>query len=242
MDLDVDGLQVLAAHTYNDDKLVELLGPEDTHNCAPIVITVGHGGRLKPNYIPDRSKDSPHCSKGGLTSYSTISDLYTDEIGFALVSKIIKNFGKVPYLVFNQLHRCKLDVNRVKAVAAQDNPIAEEAWFAYHNFISQAQSLVKEQYGTAVGTNPSLGNDVEGVKGLLVDLHGYGGGIDWQRENGTIGSPPFIHWGYRIPATLLEENCLSNPPKCTFSHASWLPNQDLDSLIRYVVQFMTCFQ
>lgn len=226
-----DRLQVLETFKHNGDILVELLGPRNIQNAAPLIITVGHGGRYKPDYIPDRSRDSPRClNKGGLSSFSTVSDLYTDEIGFRLVAKVMDKSQKVPYLIITHLHRSKLDVNRLKDAAAQSNPIAEDAWFAYHDYIASAQLKIKGKYGTVRG-KIKRNERVEGVKGLLIDLHGYAGKSDWQSEDGTIGPPPFIHWGYRIPGRFLNDN-LNEFDNSTFVHASSLDKQDLDSLIR----------
>jgi len=231
LSLDADQLQVLESFTHNGDTLVELLGPRSVQHAAPLIITVGHGGRYKPDYIPDRSRDSPHClQKGGLSSFSTISDLFTDEIGFRLVAKVIEKSDKVPYLIITHLHRSKLDVNRLKDAAAQGNPIAEGAWFAYHDYIASAQLKLKGEYGTVRG-EIKRNQDIEGVRGLLIDLHGYAGKNDWQSEDGTIGPPPFIHWGYRIPGRFLNDN-VNEFGNSTFAHASSLENEDLDSLIR----------
>ena len=224
-----DKLQVLGTYCAEGDTLVELLGPINIQDSAALIITVGHGGKYKPNYIPDRSKNSPYCSKGNFSNCNSVSDLYTDEIGFKLTSQVIENFGKVPYVVINHLHRSKLDVNRIQSAAAQGDPIAEEAWHAYHDFIYQAQSKLKLRFGTVRARN-SLDDDIEGVKGLLVDIHGYAG-RDWQNDDGSIGPPPFIHWGYGLTGDDLGENSL-NATKSTFELASSLPNRDLESLIR----------
>jgi hypothetical protein len=232
LSLDANGFYVLETFTHEGDALVELLGPRNIQDAAPLVIAVGHGGRYKPEYIPDRSRDCPHCLKGGLTSFSTISDMYTDEIGYRLAAKMVEQSPKVPYFIIVHLHRSKLDVNRLKDSAAQGDPIAEKAWFAYHDYIAIAQLKIKSKYGTARGKTKA-NEDIEGIKGLLIDLHGYAGKNDWQsdRDDGTIGPPPFIHWGYRIPGNFLNVD-VNDFTNSTFTHASSLRSKDLDSLIR----------
>ncbi len=221
-------LQVLGStKAPNGDIMVELLGPKLIDNSASVIITIGHGGKFKPSYIPDRSKSHRLCSE--ISDCSLLSDLHTAAIGFQLASQIIEKFGKVPYVVFNHLHRCKLDVNRNKLIGAQGDPLAEKAWYAYHDFIYQAQLKLKHRFGTVRGTS-TFNSDVEGVKGLLVDLHGYAG-KNWQNGNGSIGPPPFIHWGYGLMSQDLREKTLDET-KSTFELACSLNNHDLESLIR----------
>jgi len=231
LSLDANGFHVLETFTHDGDALVELLGPRNIQDAAPLVIAVGHGGGYKPEYIPDRSRDCPYCLKGGLTSFSTISDMYTGEIGFRLAAKVVEQSPKVPYFIIMHLHRSKLDANRLKDSAAQGDPIAEKAWFAYHDYISIAQLKIKSTYGTARGKTQA-DEDIEGIKGLLIDLHGYAGKNDWRSDqDGTIGPPPFIHWGYRIPGNFLNAD-VNDFANSTFTHASSLRSKDLDSLIR----------
>lgn len=109
------------------ENIIEILGPTDPTNCAPVIITIGHGGYYKPNYIPNRSKNAPECSVGGYSKCSTTGDMKTIRAGLHIAAKIMQNYGSsnVPYIVISHLHRSKLDVNRVRSAAAQGDPIAE---------------------------------------------------------------------------------------------------------------------
>ena len=47
-------------------------------------------------------------------------------------------------------------------------------------------------------------NDVEGVRGLLMDIHGYGG-FEWD----SISGSPFIQWGYDLSKDILDPSIFS---------------------------------
>eukprot|EP01083_Nonionella_stella_P116324 345569_1 len=64
------------------------------------------------------------------------------------VSEGSNSVHQIPYLVINHLHRSKVDVNREKGAGAQDDPIAQQAWQAYHDFIAKAQTFIRHTYGT----------------------------------------------------------------------------------------------
>lgn len=228
-------LQVINTYSAKGIALVELLGPVNVEDSAPLVITVGHGGKYKPDYIKDRSKNSPYCSRGNLSNYdtfSTLSDLHTDEVGYRLLTEIIETFGKVPYFVISHLHRSKLDVNRSQSMAAQGDPTAEKAWYSYHDFIYQAQSKLKLRFGTVRGKDDETCEDLEGVKAIMVDLHGYAGRNCW-RDGDITGSLPFIQWGYGLSANDLNLRKLDDS-QSTFRLAASLANRDMESVIRYV--------
>lgn len=230
LSLNKAGLVVIDQYKHNGDVLVEVLGPKDIKDAAPLVISVGHGGRFKPKYVPTRTEDKhPVGIQGaGSNGFAKVSDANTDELGFATVSATIDNWNLVPYFVINHLHRSKVDTNRYIDVAAQGNPIAEGAWNAFHDFISQAQVKVKQKFGTVTGRLKN-GRYVEGVKGLLIDLHGYAGANDWR--SGGNDKLPFIHWGYNMEDSLLDKR-VDDIANSTLTHMSSMPDLDLESLIR----------
>lgn len=115
----------------------------------------------------------------------------------------------------------------------QGDPIAESAFHHFHDFIADAQNRTLHQMGRVVN---SVG--VEGARGLLLDLHGYGG-YEWNADNGG----PFIQWGYRLSDSMLNLNTPSNCPIDslnladptsigTFTHACELPGQSYECLAR----------
>ena len=85
------------------------------------------------------------------------------ELGRYILEEIKKATGGncLPHLVINRLRRTKLDANRDLFEAALGNPDAINAWYAFHRFIDSAKMQVFNQSG----------------KGLLIDLHGHGHGI-----------------------------------------------------------------
>ena len=117
----------------------------------PIVISVPHGGYLKPSTIPDR-----------VLGTAGHQDTKTQELAREIIAVFRKQSGKVPHVIINRLHRNKLDANRELFDAAQDDPIATDAWNEFHNFIDTAEEHVRRDFG----------------KCLYFDLHGHR--HDWQ--------------------------------------------------------------
>lgn len=210
----------LSSYTTDDGTvLVELLGPVHATDSAAVVITAPHGGseKLTNTEIPPRQ-----CS-----GCKTYKDSYTLEIAMELGHGLIENYCKVPYIIVNYLHRSKLDANREIVEAAQGNEIAEGAWRAFHDFTAQAQLLVESQHGNVIASG------LQGIKGLLFDVHGYSG-KDWVPGTGS----PFIQWGYRLSQDTLDPNNYcpvddrSSGTIGSFSHARNLPHQSLECLVR----------
>ena len=132
----------------------------------PFVISVPHGGYLKPASIPDRN-----C-----TGCSYIRDAYTQELARELQTAFVQKTGCYPHMVINLLHRVKFDANRDIGDAADGNPVVEQSWYAYHEFIDSSKARIERDYG----------------RGLFLDLHGHGHNI--QR----------IELGYLLSKTKLQ--------------------------------------
>jgi N-formylglutamate amidohydrolase len=113
----------------------------------PLIISVPHGGDLKPNSIPDRT-----CNDA-----VNISDENTLELALAILKVFEKN-GQKPYLVLNKMHRSKMDANRNKSEAACGNLDAMAVWEEYHEKIEAGLAAVRSKFN----------------KGLFIDLHGHG--------------------------------------------------------------------
>ncbi len=120
---------------------------EYTYGNLPLIISIPHGGELRPTVIPDRS-----CN-----ACVTINDAFTQELGTAVVDAIVKESGCFPHLVVNKLHRSKMDANRAIAEAADGDSLAELAWMAYTDFIAVATDSLNAYYD----------------RGLFLDLHGH---------------------------------------------------------------------
>ena len=125
---------------FGTDRYVEYLAGD-----LPIVLTSPHGGRLKPDAIPNRTE--------GVTDM----DANTQELARALADEFFARTGHRVHLVASHLHRVKLDPNREIKEAAQGNAIAERAWSEYHAAIKSALAAAVARHGFA----------------FLVDLHGH---------------------------------------------------------------------
>ncbi len=112
----------------------------------PLVVTVPHGGRLKPEEIPDRVN--------GVTDI----DANTQELARTIAAVVHAETGHHVHLVVCRLHRSKLDANRELAEAAQGSGSAVQAWEEHHRFIEQACEEAVRKFGVA----------------FLIDLHGHG--------------------------------------------------------------------
>ena len=111
----------------------------------PIVICAPHGGRERPDEIPDRTQ-------GVLTM-----DTNTQELARAVAAEFAARTGRRPHLIICRLHRQKLDCNRELGEAAAGNAFAEQAWREYHGFVEQARAAVVAKHG----------------RGFFIDLHGH---------------------------------------------------------------------
>ena len=139
----LDGQDFQIGETYADPNgFVEY-----TYGNLPLIISIPHGGELRPTTIPDRT-----CN-----ACVTINDAFTQELGIAVVDAIVKESGCFPHLVVNKLHRSKMDANRAIAEAADGDSLAELAWMAYTDFIAVATDSLNAFYD----------------RGLFLDLHGH---------------------------------------------------------------------
>ncbi len=132
----------------------------------PIIISAPHGGGLEPVEIPDR--DCAGCVY--------VRDSRTQELIRQMSDAIFEEFGCYPYIIINRLHRRKLDANREIGDAADGDPMAEQAWAEFHDFIQAAKDSITQNFG----------------RGLYLDLHGHG--HDIQR----------LELGYRISRSELQ--------------------------------------
>ena len=114
----------------------------------PIILTAPHGGYLEPNEIPDRN-----CS-----GCVYVRDSYTQELTREIAQEIHNLTGCYPHIIYNLLHRKKLDANRAIGDGADGNSIGQDAWRTFHGFIDTSRS---EVYGSW-------------EKGLHIDMHGHG--------------------------------------------------------------------
>ncbi len=165
---------------------------EYTAGNYPIIISAPHGGYLKPTEIPDR------------TIGTTTSDLNTQELSRYLYNEIFIRTGKYPHLIINKLARIKMDANRDSSEAAQENPLALQAWRDYHYFIDYARQKINSTYG----------------RGIFFDIHGHGHTI--QR----------IEIGYLLTSTDLSKSD-TELNSITFVNKSSIKNLGLNSPLNF---------
>jgi len=103
----------------------------------PVVISAPHGGKMKPEDIPDR------------TYGVKVLDGYSAELATAMRDAMRERFGKAPHLIICQLARTKVDCNREILEGAQGCAKSEQAWRDYHEFIDAAENavLAKQPHG-----------------------------------------------------------------------------------------------
>jgi len=142
-----------------------------------LIISVPHGGEMKPPFIPDRVKQvvtTPVSNRKEVEAVSNenlakkevedhdddtsnritfAADIWTQEIAKVLMKEYNTLTGKNPYLVMANLHRSKMDPNRPVGQAAQGNELSQMVYREYHGFLAAARADI-------------------GGPGLLIDLHG----------------------------------------------------------------------
>ncbi|MDX1948080.1 MAG: hypothetical protein SFU86_21965 [Pirellulaceae bacterium] len=112
----------------------------------PLVLSAPHGGREKPEEIPNRAAGTFAFDKG------------TQEIAREVGKHFQAQAGGWPHIIICRLHRTKVDCNREIVEAAAGNARAEQAWRDYQGFIEAARAAIVAQHG----------------RGLYIDLHGHG--------------------------------------------------------------------
>lgn len=117
----------------------------------PIILSAPHGGDWQPDSIPDRN-----CS-----GCVYVMDLHTRTITWDLYEEIFNITGCYPHVIVNRLHRVKFDANRGIEDAADGNPLVEDAWHSYYNFIEISSNQVTTDY----------------ERGMFFDVHGHGHAI-----------------------------------------------------------------
>ena len=150
--------EYVPGQTYRSpDKYVEMLAGN-----LPIVITVPHGGSSQPASMPARTKAA--CND---PSFSTGNDSNTYNLGANIAGRIYDATGKWPWVIYNKLHRSRLDSNRDLQQAACGDPEAEAAWYQFHDYIAIARQHV---------TGP----------GWQMDIHGHGNPANLRLELGWL--------------------------------------------------------
>ena len=113
-----------------------------------IIVVAPHGGKLKPNEIPDRDCDGCVVNE----------DFETQQLSRLIDSALFNLTVCHPHVIINKLHRSKLDANREVIEATDSTAASEVYWSDFHNFVEAAKATVTKNFG----------------KGLIIDMHGHG--------------------------------------------------------------------
>ncbi|MFT6371053.1 MAG: N-formylglutamate amidohydrolase [Maribacter sp.] len=113
----------------------------------PLILSVPHGGELKPSKITNRT-----CNDA-----VSVMDEFTIELSQAIMAEFAK-VGQKPYLIVNKMHRSKMDANRNRVDATCGDTNAQAVWDLFHGQIETSRTEVKAKF----------------QKGLFIDLHGHG--------------------------------------------------------------------
>ncbi|MFN0076241.1 MAG: hypothetical protein ACKVY0_07190 [Prosthecobacter sp.] len=130
----------LHAQTPALEQLIEVRS-----GTLPIILTVPHGGTLKPDNVLAR--------RYGVTGM----DANTVPLSEMIIEELQVLYGGKPHAIFSRLHRTRLDPNREIKEAAQGEPTAEAAWHRFHDSAQNARDVVMKKHG----------------HGLLLDIHGH---------------------------------------------------------------------
>jgi N-formylglutamate amidohydrolase len=112
----------------------------------PFILSAPHGGRLKPEELPDREK--------GTFAF----DINTQELARAIAAEFQRRTGRHPHVVICRVSRRKVDCNREIKEAAAGHSGAEQVWNEFQRFLDAARQSVVARHG----------------RGLYIDLHGHG--------------------------------------------------------------------
>ena len=144
----------------------------------PLLIISVHGGDMEPEWIKSRTCD------GSII----VRDSYTLNVAMKIESQL-KIRGYSPYVVLNNLHRKKLDLNRSINDSNCGDNITEPYWNLFHNKIDDFRTQIENQFGA----------------GLVIDIHGQSheeqrielgyllSSSDLKMKNSTINSLNFIN-------------------------------------------------
>ena len=90
-----------------------------------LIFTVPHNGYKKPDHMPTHKHGCKNragvcqfpgeksCSKSKICKVATLGDAQTKEMARTVFSTFVKNTEGTPHLIINNIHRSKMDPNRV---------------------------------------------------------------------------------------------------------------------------------
>ncbi|WP_460218010.1 T9SS type A sorting domain-containing protein [Psychroserpens sp. MEBiC05023] len=169
----------------------------------PIIISAPHGGVLQSGqtiggvFYPDDDANLPDRTCG-----TNERDDNTEILVRRIQDEIYARTGGYAHVIINNLHRSKVDPNRMVSEGSCGNSHAASYWSDFHNYINDASQAVEANWG----------------KGLYIDLHG---------QSHTI---PRIEIGYNISTTELNSSDLNSSSIIDKSTIKNLVNNNLNGL------------
>ncbi|MCD6172742.1 MAG: hypothetical protein J7J96_03000 [Sulfurimonas sp.] len=109
----------------------------------PLILSTPHGGEVTPDDIDDRNS--------GVFDW----DDYTLELTEDIVNEFFVQTGKTPYVVIGEISRKKVDLNRQRDVAYEDEK-AKVIYDEFHHLIQKSEKEIDKKF----------------AKGLYIDIHG----------------------------------------------------------------------
>ena len=132
---------------------------------APLILCAAHGGDEKPKEIKTRTKGVFH------------KDDYTYELTELIIKEFYKQTKLTPYAVIADISRTKVDLNREKKEAYEDEK-ASIPYNEFHDFIKNSRKEIEESFS----------------KGLYIDIHG---------QSHPKGH---LEFGYLLDNSILKQN------------------------------------
>jgi N-formylglutamate amidohydrolase len=126
---------------FGRNKYIEYLAGD-----LPVIFSAPHGGREKPDELPDREM--------GTFAFDT----NTQELARAVAEELHTRTGHWPHVVICRVTRKKVDCNREIKEGAEGNPLTEQTWKEFQAYLDAAQEAVVKKHG----------------RGFYIDLHGHG--------------------------------------------------------------------
>ena len=144
----------------------------------PLMIISVHGGGLEPEWIQTRT-----CNQA-----TVVRDSYTRDVALEIESQLKIN-GYSPFVVLNDLHRKKLDLNRSLNNANCGDQTTIPYWELFHKQVDDFRTEIQNQFGS----------------GLVIDIHGQSheeqrielgyllSSSELRMSNSTINSSDFVN-------------------------------------------------
>ena len=183
---------VLSQSKFGTNKYTEF----ETGNFN-LLISSPHDGSLIPSSIPDRIDDN-----GNL-----LRDMNTRPLAKEIAVELSKLLNKNASIVYNNLHRKKMDPNRTPTECCSDatlNTECQTAYNEYHTFITNYKTEMEKYYKQL----------------LIIDVHGQSHADNWTEI------------GYLLTKTELNQPVLVETSKASVNALKTVYGYSLENVIR----------